>query len=127
MVRVARYGLSQSLPGRATGQVGAITTSPEIPESFCGVAAAVDLMGNPRPTPPEASTATDASAAATAPRRLLTTDTGFTPWTLSYGVDTSITRVPQSLMPSTVWLDFGGTYSVASQTDFPPGSMTAQE
>jgi hypothetical protein len=46
---------------------------------------------------------------------------------LRYGADTSITRVPQFLRPSGVWLDFGGTYSVASQIDVPLGSITAHE
>ena len=44
-----------------------------------------------------------------------------------YGAATSITRVPQFLTPSWVWLDFGGTYSVAPQIDFPDGSRTANE
>jgi hypothetical protein len=42
IVIVAWYALSQTLPGRSTGQVGAILTSPLIPESrSCELAAPV--------------------------------------------------------------------------------------
>jgi hypothetical protein len=44
-----------------------------------------------------------------------------------YPAGTSRTRVPQFLSPSAVWLDFGGMYSVASQTEARAGSFTAQE
>lgn len=42
-------------------------------------------------------------------------------------IESWITRVPQFLSPSTVWLDTGGMYSVAIQTLVPEGSRTAHE
>lgn len=45
----------------------------------------------------------------------------------TYVTSTSDTRVPQLPFPSVVWLDLGGTYSVASQIASPVGDTVAQE
>ena len=155
IVIVARYGLSQTLPGRSTGHVGPIRTSPLIPESRSRVVEDAESRGNPCPPLLLANTEIDTRATAAARLHLLArnlrimnspkagcrrsrpvalglpTSPGhryaLTPRALRYGADTFITRVPQFLTPSGVWLDFGGTYSVASQIDFPLGSITAHE
>ena len=66
IVIVAWYGLSQTLPGRSTGQVGAILTSPTIPESRGRVRDAAKPNGDP-----PASTNIDTAARAAAKLHLL--------------------------------------------------------
>jgi hypothetical protein len=56
---VARYGLSQTLPGRSTGQVGPILTSPVIPESGSRALVAAEARDNPRPLLPQANVEID--------------------------------------------------------------------
>jgi hypothetical protein len=145
-----RYGLSQVLPGRSTGQVGPISTLPVMPESGCRTRKSACSIVNPDPPQPPANTDVHPSTATIAWRRLFARvhhimnpaskvvnaarlktalpqrerDRG---GSSRYGAATFSTRVPQFLRPSGVWLDFGGTYSVASQIDFPLGSITAHE
>lgn len=61
-----RYGLSQILPGRSTGQVGPISTLPVMPESGCRTLEAACSIVTPDPPQPAANTDMHASIASIA-------------------------------------------------------------